>query len=406
MNHLFNDDILYHVLQHAVESNRNEALTHRAQREALYTYALVSRIWSRIAQSLLFRHVFLQIRTAMLAFLEVVNHNTQRGRRLASYVQVATIKLSRAKESFDPLSLPMIHTRHLPALLAHLPSLHELRLRMGEQSFVEKELSSMRRLSSIRVLTLSNAGPGYQQALEIPKIVDTWSGLQSLILEARSDPPGTLPLPSFTLREFHEPTNFGYTPPETIKWILKCSVGILEHCTFSAMPFVGDLRTAISEHFSTIQSLTLGHVQWDEELCNALCSFANLIELRIVQIIVLMGPRFPGKLPNTLQHLTFVVPAYKEPLSPHRDIEFKTTIPTQLKSYATIIHKTDYRPENLMYEPFATWVKEYEQACRHMGVDVRPNFLRVSNPYGGELAFLELSKSCNAYRSTQWPRSH
>ena len=158
MNHFFNDDILYHILQHAVESNLDEPLTHRAQREALYAYALVSHTWSRIAQSLLFRHVFLQIRTAMLAFLEVVNHKTERGRRLASYVKLATIKLSRVRESFDPPSLPMIQPRHLPALLAHLPSLHELRLRVGEQDFLEKELSSLRRLSSIRVLTLSNAG--------------------------------------------------------------------------------------------------------------------------------------------------------------------------------------------------------------------------------------------------------
>ena len=161
---------------------------------------------------------------------------------------------------------------------------------------------------------------------------------------------------------------------------------MLEHCTFSAMPYAGDVRTAISEHFRTIRSLTIGHVQWDEDLCSALCSFANLIELRIVQIIVLTGSQFPGKLPSTLQHLTFVVPAYIGPTSPHRTIEFKTTIPTQLKTYTTIIHKANFQIDN-MHEPFSVWVKDYEQACRHMGVDVRPDFLLVSNSNGGELGF-------------------
>jgi len=388
MNHLLNDDILYLVLQHALESNINEPLTHRAQREALYTYALVSRMWSRIAQSLLFRHIFLQIRTAMLAFLEVVNHKTERGRRLASYVQVATIKLSRSRESFDPPSLPMIHPRHLPALLAHLPSLHELRLRVGEQPFVTEELSSLRKLSSIRVLTLSKAaGLSYRQPSEILKVAGQWRGLQSLSLEVQPEPPGTLlPPPSFALREFHEPTNSGYSCPKAAQWILKNSIGVLEHCTLRSVLSVGDIRTSISEHFSTIRSLTLGQVQWDQEVCNALCSFSNLIELRIIQFILLMGPWFPGKLPNTLQHLTFAVPAYKEPTSPHIIIEFKTTIPTQLKTYTTIVHGAGSRMPN-EYEPFATWVKDYEEGCRHIGVDVRPNFVRALNPDGGEPGF-------------------
>ena len=333
---------------------------------------------------------FLQIRTAMLAFLGVIDHKTERGRRLASYVQVATLKLSRASESSDPPSLSMIHPRHLPVLLAHLPSLHELRLRVGGQSFGEEELASMRGLSSIRVLTLSNAGPSYYQPYEVLKLVGLGSSLQSLALALLPNSPGTLlPPPSFALREFHEPIGYGYCSPDTVQWILKRSVGVLEHCTLSSILSVGDLRIALSGHFSTIRSLTLGHVQWDEEVCDALYNFANLIELRIVRIICLTGPRFPGKLPNTLQYLTLAIPAYKESTSPN--VEFKNIIPTQLKTYTTIFRETDRLTNE--YEPFTAWVKGYEQDCRHMGVDVRLISLRASNPGGGELCFSSHRKS-------------
>ena len=392
MSYLLNVDILYHVLQHAVESNPNDPLTHRAQREALYTYALVSRMWSRIAQSLLFRHVFLQIRTAMLAFLGVIDHKTERGRRLASHVRVATIKLSRASESSDPPFLPMIHPRHLPALLAHLPSLHELQLRVGSQSFGEEDLASMRGLSSIRVLALSDAGPSYYQSFEALKVVGLWGSLQSLALSILPESPGTLlPPPSFALREFHGPSMSGYDSPDTAQWILKRSVGVLEHCTLGVILSVRSLRTTLSDHFSTIRSLTLGQVQWDEEVCDVLYNFANLIELRIVQFICLMGPRFPGKLPNTLQYLTFAIPAYKGSTSPHRNIEFKNIIPTQLKTYTTIFRETGRL--NNEYDPFTAWAKGYEQDCRHMGVDVRVISLRASIPGGGELCFSSHRKS-------------
>lgn len=83
-----------------------------------------------------------------LCWLSWWDHKT---RRLASYVRVATIKLSRVPESLHPPDLAMIHPRYLPALLAHLPSLHDPRLRVGKQLFKEEELALVRRLSSIHV---------------------------------------------------------------------------------------------------------------------------------------------------------------------------------------------------------------------------------------------------------------
>ena len=387
MSGYLNYDVLYHILQGSMESNPNEPLTHRAQREALYNYALVSRMWSQTAQSLLFRHLFLQIRTAMLAFLEVVDHKTERGRRLASYVRVATIKLSRAKESFDPPLLPMIHPRHLPALLAHLPSLHELRLKVGEVPFKEEELNSMRRLSSIRILKLSMAGLQSHEMLS--KVFGLWSSLQSLVLDIPVENLASLPPPSFALREFHDLTAFTHSrqdPPGTAQWILKRSVGMLEHCTLNATWFAPDLRTALSAHFGTIRSLTLDQVRWDEELSNVFCSFANLTELRIVKFIYPIGPRFPGNLPNTLQHLTFAAPTNKKTIWPHRIIDFNNTIPTQLKTYTTIYRRSDGTSEIYDDASFIAWVTGYEQACRYMGVDVRAIILRASFS-GGKLGF-------------------
>lgn len=406
MSGFLNDDILYHILQDSMESSLNEPLTHRAQREALYNYALVSRMWSQTAQSLLFRHLFLQIRTAMLAFLEVVDHKTERGRRLASYVRVATIKLSRAKESSDPPLLPMIHPRHLPALLAHLPSLHELRLKVGEVPFGEEELNSMRRLSSIRILKLSMAGPPFMQSYEMSmKVVGLWGSLQSLVLDIPFENLASLPPPPFALREFHDLTAFRQDPSGTAQWILKHSAGMLEHCTLNATWFAPDLRTALSAHFGTIRSLTLDKVQWDEELCNIFCSFTNLSELRIVKFIYLMGPQFPGNLPNTLQHLTFAVPTYKETMWPHRTIDFKNTIPTQLKTYTTIYRRSDGTSEKYEHASFIAWVTGYEQACRYMGVDVRAVILRASFS-GGKLGFPEPLKAPDAYCSTQRVKPH
>jgi hypothetical protein len=386
MSRFLNDDILYYVLQYATESSPHEPSTHRAQREALYKYALVSRMWSRTAQSLLFRHAFLQIRTAMLALLEVVDHKTERGRRLASYVRVATIKLSRSKESEDPPSLPMIHPRHLPALLAHLPSLHELRLALGETLFGEKELYALLKSPSpIRVLRLSiNTRPWLVKSDEISRVVGLWSNLQSLVLEVPFERPANLPPPPFALREFHDLTYFRSDSSATAQWILTNSVGVLEHCTLSTVFSALDLRTAISEHVGTIRSLTLGQVQWDKEVCDALRSFTNLTELRIVNSIFAMGSPFPEDLPNTLQHLAFVVPTYME-TPPSRINLFKYAIPTQLKTYTIMYHElsTDRRNN---YTRFTTWVKGYEHVCRQMGVDVRLVLLPTPCP-GGELGF-------------------
>src|SRR5258706_14470335 len=283
----------------------------------------------------------------------------------------------------------MINHRHVPALFAHLPSLHDLRLRVGEVPFGEEELTSLRRLSSIRILKLSMAvpaGPPFIQPHEMSKVVDLWSSLQSLVLEVPFDNPASLPPPSFALREFHDLTAFRHDSLVTAQWMLKRSVGMLEHCTLSASWFASDLRTALSEHLGTVRSLTLEKVQWDEGLCDVLSSLANLTELRIIKSIYLMGPQFPGNLPNTLQHLTFVVPAYKETLLRHRIIDFKNTIPTQLKTYTTIYRGTNGINQTNEHAPSIAWATGYEQACRFMGVDVRVVIPCASFP-GGEQGF-------------------
>lgn len=77
------EDVLYQVFQHASQMAPSE----RVKREELTSYSLVSQDWCHAAQSILFREVFLQIRSSLLAFLRIVSHETPRGKRLASYTK-------------------------------------------------------------------------------------------------------------------------------------------------------------------------------------------------------------------------------------------------------------------------------------------------------------------------------
>jgi len=111
---LLNDDLVYLILTVTAAMAGSE----RQRREELFRYSLVCQVWGRAAQSLLFRHVFLQIRPAMLSLLKVVSHDTERGRRLAGYIKSAEVRLSRALELYDPPSLPMIHPRYVTKVLS------------------------------------------------------------------------------------------------------------------------------------------------------------------------------------------------------------------------------------------------------------------------------------------------
>lgn len=106
---LLMDDIIYEILS----ATSAMAKSDMDRRETLSSYALVCQTWGRAAQSILFRHVFLQIRPSMLSLLRIISHNTERGKRLAGYIKSATIKLSRDVEMNDPPTLPMMHPRYV-----------------------------------------------------------------------------------------------------------------------------------------------------------------------------------------------------------------------------------------------------------------------------------------------------
>ena len=163
---------------------------------------------------------------------------TERGRRLASYGQGSGNLLTPAPYRNDAPSTP-VRTSRPPSISPWTSS--QVCSNLSEGATQDPAPT---RVSSIPILTLSN------------------SGLSS-----------SAPL---TQSEFHEHTNLGYSPFEAVQWILKQPGGILKICTLR------DLRTAFLEHLSTPRSLTLGQVKCDEEMCDALCGFANLTEFRIV----------------------------------------------------------------------------------------------------------------------------
>jgi hypothetical protein len=173
-------DVLCLILDCAVADDAGQPLRYQSQQAALLVYAQVNRMWCQAAQGILFRHVFLQIRPTLVSFLRSITPQTSRGRLLSSFVRSVTVKLCRLPEASMHNVIGFIHPRHLSTLLAHLPSLHTLNIRMGEERVDESGLSGLEWSDVLPYDKMTSSRPFDQ--LFIPTEHNPWRHIQSLSL--------------------------------------------------------------------------------------------------------------------------------------------------------------------------------------------------------------------------------
>jgi len=380
MAHLLNDDILYLIFQCAIESTEGRPMTLRMQREELFSFSLVSQMWSWTAQSMLFRSVFLQTRSSLMAFLSAIPAFTERGQRLARYVRVLKLKLSREPEAYDPPPLPLIHTRHVPGLLAHLPALHSLEITMGAEAFTALQLAAIMRVGrSIRVLNItivhSSKSDYLQPSIQYmfrPPSQEIWSSIQSLSLTVPTwfgpagahvttveELEGRAP-PAFSISHIEI---FGVTIHDASElcWLLRNSHKTLRHVTLRTEQRIDILVDTLLPHRAYLQHLTLYFLHWTDLVVDLFHNFPALRELRILHSLSLSND-FPGRLPGWLEHFTFPITQ----LSSRDGNRGRLTmdIPTRLKTCTYIV------ADRVSLAVKGRWLEQYRDACEMMGVKV------------------------------------
>ncbi|KIM34332.1 hypothetical protein M408DRAFT_94209 [Serendipita vermifera MAFF 305830] len=359
-NVLFSDDIVYSILIAAT----NSATSDLDRRGILFACCHVCHVWSRAAQSLLFRHVFLQIRSSMMALLKIIDHKTERGRRLAGYIQSATIKLSKQPEEFDPPTLPMIHVRHVPALLCHMPNLCTLDLNLGGGSLTPNIISAFARGPRITNLRIEG---GYDIEF-LANETNPWPHLETITIKS----PGTAAIhesrnaPRIRLAQIT--IHYTYAGSFTeVPWLIGHSKETLSHVSLVSQGEGSSYSVLHQSQFRNIRSLTLGHITWDERLSGTLHTFACLKELRFASFIRL-AHSFPSNLPDTIEHLLVTSPFM--PSTDQKSVDLDMTRPALLKSLVVI----DTHSSGYVFSQ--TWVKDYIQVCETDGIlteIIRPN---------------------------------
>jgi hypothetical protein len=370
-----NMDVLYLILDYSVGYYAGQRLGYQSQQAALLVYTQVSRLWSQAAQRLLFRHVFLQIRSTMISFLRSITPSTSRGRLLASFVRSVTLKLCRLPEASMHNVMGFIHPRHLSMLLAHLPSLHTLNLRMGgEDPWTKADLAALSGRMSCRRIRMTSNRPFDQ--IFIPTESNPWRHIQSLSLfYASSFLPefylSDLTPPSFSLIHF-ECGGFPSVRRDELLWLLGNSHRTLRHCTMQFATPNYDLNVVLGPHVKSIESLTLYTVSWDASFSSFIQTFSKLRELRITTSLdIATNPDFPGVLPARLEHLAVPLPLSGASIGGYSR---KFIIPNCLKTYTRIRN----------YGTYDDWDAGFSEACRACGVQVeeRAKSTGLANGWG------------------------
>lgn len=351
-------DVLDIILDYAVAYIAPQPLRYQSQQGALLGYVQVNRMWCQAAQKILFRHVFLQIRSTMISFLHTVTPSTSRGRFLASFVRSVTVKLCRLPEIAMHNVISFIHPRHLPALLAHLPSLHSLNLRMGEEVWTKADLAALNGRMSCRMIRMTSSKPFYQTF--IPTEQDSWRHIQSLSLFYAQTTICEFPFcdrapPSFSLVHFE--CGFTGGRRDELLWLLGNSHRTLRHCAMQVNP--RDISIAVLRpHVKTIESLTLHSISWDASFSSFIQSFHKLRELRIMSSLdIATNPDFSRALPAKLEHFTVPLPLSGAKIGYYLQ---KFNIPNSLRTYTRVRN----------YGTYDDWDAAFSEECRACGVQI------------------------------------
>ncbi|KAG8759324.1 hypothetical protein FRC14_006164 [Serendipita sp. 396] len=379
-NVILNDDLIYEVLSIASAAAGSDL----QRREVLFKYALVCQAWGRAAQSLLFRHVFLQIRSSMMALLAIITQKTERGRRLSRYIRSATIKSSRSTEPFDPVGLPMIHFRHLPALLCHMPRLEELHLTLGQPWPDEDILRQLACGPQIRSLVLetSQYGPDCPVENLLVAGVNPWPQLERVALRYQTNlnQGPTHVLSGIYLEQITVESSTNGEFPE-ITWLSQRSEASLTHlAAVNSFPGTNSSYPFLKCHsVKNIASLTLGSTIWDDSFHNVLHSFDHLRELRLLSGMTLVR-QFPVGLPDGIEHLIMPNGFIWSHSSPHHGSSLTLDRPALLKTckltvvYDPFAARYLYREIGTLLEGARTWAEQYAEGCREQDIEVEVNY--------------------------------
>lgn len=286
--------------------------------------SLVCKDWSSVAQKLLFRNVTLRTQTAYIAFQEAVDRETLRGRILGD----AVVRMKVVLDQNQPYRLSH---RSFARAVSLCPNLYELgvalygegapgmdivgapdasRMKRSMPSFDERTLAVLRAGPQIKALQFSNWSDNSDTLLQL---LDVWPSLTSL------DISGTTPqLPNHTvepfpcaLRELH--TNFQSSlSVEFLQWLLHNSRESLRVLDLAREPSPNMLDYLLSEHGSTLESLSLPACGTHEGAA-AVQKCAELRELKIESAWA--APMLYKTLPRGIQHLALGVDA-DTPLQP------------------------------------------------------------------------------------------
>ena len=354
-------DVLRLIMDYVVEYNAGHPLRYQSQQAALLVYTQVNRMWCQAAQETLFRHVFLQIRSTLVSLLRAITPQTPRGRLLASFIHTVTIKLCRLPEASMHNVIGFIHPRHLSTLLAHLPSLHTLNLKMGEDPWTKADLAALNGRMYCRTIRMTSGRP-FDQLFIPMEHNNPWKHIQSLSLYYTI--PSLLSFylhnstpPLFSLVHF-ECGGFPDVRKDELLWLLGNSHRTLRHCAMQFLTPNSDPIAILTPHVKSIESLTLHTVSWNASFSSFIQTFPKLRELRVIgSINIATNPDFPGALPARLEHFTVPLPLSGASIGGYSR---KTNIPNSLKTYTRI----------RSYGTYDDWDAVFSEACRACGVQV------------------------------------
>jgi hypothetical protein len=268
-----------------------------------------------------------------------------------------------------------------------MPNLCTLNLTIGWEVFSPKIITAISQGPQIRTFSLSyhNHNMDSPASQLFINEANPWPHLESVTIQ-HTDRSGL----------FYVPEGFG--PPQLrltqlainyqsgglfveLPWLTNYSKETLTHLSLVCGGSDSSSSCLSNPNIKNIQSLTLGHTLWSDELLNTLHTFNNLKELRFVSFIQLQRP-FPSNLPDTIEHLLVTAPflPVSGPQGPSC-MAPDMVRPALLKSFtAILVGQSVYTHGSRLYMIGVMWAKEYARYCEYHGI---MNEIRKTDSCGG-----------------------
>jgi hypothetical protein len=268
-----------------------------------------------------------------------------------------------------------------------MPNLCTLNLTVGWEIFNPEVITAISRGPQIRTLVLGYHHHNMESPASQMFINETnpWPHLESVTIQ-HTDRSGLFYVPE------------GYAPPKLrltqvainyqsgglfaeLPWLTHYSKETLTHISLVCGAYDSSSSCLGNPNIKNIQSLTLGHTLWNDELLHTLHTFNNLKELRFVSFIRLQRP-FPSHLPDTIEHLLVTAPFLPVEGPQGQSWAAPDMVrPALLKRFtAIIVGRSVYTHESRLYTIGKLWAKAYAQYCQYHGI---MNEIRQTDSRGG-----------------------